>query len=482
MAQLSRRDFLAQAMGGAVGIGLAGTAFAAGPASPAKRPPNFIVLLADDMGAKELSCYGNTGHHTPNLDRLAETGVKFETGYAAPICHPSRVMLMTGQYGCHNGVYNFAGRRGGPEPKSPVEDIAKSHVIFANLLKKAGYATALSGKWQLSGRQPNLIRECDFDEYCMWAYLADLPVGVKHTGGWEGTDQTKPSRYWNPCIVKNDEYVPTKPDDYGPDMHHEFVVDFMKRNKEKPFFIYYTMCLTHAPHMPTPDTLKPGMDRFKHSSENFKGCVEYADKLVGKLTAALDELGLRENTVVFFLGDNGTGGDGKAEPTELGARVPVIVNAPGIVKQRGTTRELTDFSDVLPTMMDMAGVPLPQDRIIDGKSLAPFLVGKSETTREWIHSFIGDARILRTKRWLLEDNTPLHYGRLYDCGDSRDGTGYREVTNEETPEVLAAKDQFKALIEKLPAPILAEDGSATEKKPERAERREKRRAMRKNKP
>jgi len=481
MAEVNRREFFAGALGGALGLGLAKYGRAAEAPQPAKRPPNFILILADDMGAKELSCYGNAAHRTPNLDKLAESGVKFETCYASPLCHPSRVMLMTGQYGCHNGVYNFANRRGGPDPDSPVEDIAKSHVTFANLLKRAGYATALSGKWQLSGRQPNLIRECDFDEYCMWAYLADLPAGAKHTGGWEGRDRTKPSRYWNPCIVKNGEYVPTKPDDYGPDMHHDFVVDFIRRNKEKPFLVYYTMCLTHAPHCPTPDTLKPDMDRFKHSQENFKGCIEYADKLVGKLMAALEEQGLRDNTIVLFTGDNGTGGDGKAQPTELGARVPMIANCPGTVKQRGATMELTDFSDVVPTMMELAGVPLPKDRPIDGKSLAPFLLGRSETTREWIHSFLGDARVLRTKRWLLEDNSPLHYGRLYDCGDSRNGAGYRDVTKEETPEVLAAKEQFKALLEKLPAPVLPEDGDPGGQKPGRREARQARREARRQK-
>ncbi len=479
MADMNRREFIAGALGGTLGLGFAATGRTAESTQPAKRPPNFIVILADDMGAKELSCYGNTAHRTPNLDKLAESGVKFETCYASPLCHPSRVMLMTGQYGCHNGVYNFANRRGGPDPNSPVEDIAKSHVTFANLLKKAGYATALSGKWQLSGRQPNLIRECDFDEYCMWAYLADLPAGAKHTGGWEGSGKTKPSRYWNPCIVKNGEYVPTKPDDYGPDIHHDFVADFIRRNKEKPFFVYYTMCLTHAPHCPTPDTLKPDVDRFTHSPENFKGCIEYADKLVGRLTATLDELGLRDNTIVLFTGDNGTGGDGKATPTELGARVPMIANCPGIIKQRGATLELTDFSDVLPTLMELAGAPLPNDRPIDGKSLAPFLLGKSETTRDWIHSFLGDARMLRTKRWLLEDNTPLHYGRLYDCGDSRNGVGYREATKEETPEVLAVKEQFKVLLERLPAPVLPVEGDPGGPKPGRREARQAKRAARK---
>ena len=165
--QVDRRAFLGAAGGGLAATLLGGIPRHALAAPSGQRPPNFIVILADDLGAKELSCYGSRAHQTPCLDRLGETGVRFNTCYATPICHPTRLMIMTGQYGCHNGVYNFAGMRGGPEPDAPVEDIAKSHVTFANLLKKAGYATALSGKWQLSGEHPGLIRECDFDEYCM---------------------------------------------------------------------------------------------------------------------------------------------------------------------------------------------------------------------------------------------------------------------------------------------------------------------------
>ncbi len=461
--RINRRNFLTVAGGGVASSLWVGAAVQTLNAQTGTRPPNFIVIMADDLGAKELSCYGNRVHQTPTLDGLAESGVKFETCYAAPICHPSRVMIMTGQYGCHNGVHNFAGRRGGPEADAPVEDIAKSHVTFANLLKKAGYASALAGKWQLSGKLPGLIRECDFDEYCMWAYAHNLPEGVKHTGGLE--NDKKPSRYWHPCIVRNGEYVPTRPDQYGPDIYTDFVKDFISRNKDRPFFVYYPMCLTHAPHVPTPLSWKEGRDKFKGSKDNFKAAVEYADVLVGRIVKHLDELGLRENTVVFFTGDNGTGGEGKGQPTELGARVPMIVNTPGIVKPLGASMELTDLSDILPTIMELANVELPTDRTIDGKSYAKFLLGEKDTTRDWIFSFIGDARILRTKRWLLEDNSPLHFGRLYDCGDRRDGTGYREVTEATDAEVLEAKRQFAALLKTLPAPLLSEHGNPTDKKP-----------------
>ena len=412
--------------------------------------PNLIVIMADDMGAKELSCYGHTGHETPHLDGLGETGVRFETCYATPLCHPTRFEIMTGQYGCHNGIYNFAGQRGGPEPGSPEDDIGANHVTFAEVLKQRGYATALAGKWQLSGKLPTMVYECGFEEYCIHAYKHYLPQGVEHTG----------SRNWRPCILKNGRYWPTEPDDYGPDIYTDFLIDFIKRHQDGPFFLYYPMCLTHKPHLPTPDTLKPEVDRFKGGDEHFKGALEYTDKVVGRLVAALDELGLRENTVLFFTADNGTGGQGKAQPTELGARVPMIVNGPGIVKPRGATRELTDLSDILPTLAEFAGASLPEGRVIDGRSYASFLRGERDETREWIFSFIGDRRILRTKRWLLEDNSPLHYGRLYDCGRSRDGAGYKNVTDSEDPEVLAIKERFRALLDQLPAPYIPTEGPA----------------------
>jgi len=434
-----------------------------------KDQPNFIVVMADDLGAKELSCYGNKVIHTPNLDRMAQEGVQFQTCYSTPICHPTRVMLLTGQYGCHNGVYNFANLRGGPEPDSDVEDIAKSHCTFINLLKEAGYTTAVSGKWQLSGEPPELIFECDFDEYCIWGQKGYLPKGIIYTSGYE--KDRKYSRYWHPSIVRNGEYIPTKPDDYGPDIHNQFVIDFIYRHKEKPFAIYYPACLTHAPHLPTPDSKKEGDDLFKNEQRNFKPSVEYLDKLMGKLIVEIENSGLKEKTIVIFTGDNGTGGQGKGEPTELGARVPMIVWGPGYVKTRGSVMELTDLSDILPTLCNWANVPLPTDKPIDGVSLVPFPTGASETTREWIFSFIADRRILRTKRWLLEDNSPLHYGRLYDCGDSRDGTGYKEVTNSDDAEVKRIKNYFNSLLEKLPAPKLDHEGPATEPKYSRIKRK-----------
>jgi len=452
---------------GLVAAGMACLAFDARSIAAEKARPNLILIMADDLGAKELACYGNTEHRTPNLDGLARTGVQFQTCFSTPICHPTRFEIMTGQYGCHNKVYHFAGRPGGPRRDSPEEQIV-NHVTFARVLGKAGYATALAGKWQLTGRVPKLVVENGFDEYLMWAYKHNLPPGVEHTGGWEGKKGRKTSRYWHPSLLKNGKYVHTGPDDYGPDMFTDFVIDFATRHKDGPFFIYYPMALTHAPYYSTPATSPNQAEKFRHAKDKFRENVEYVDKLVGRIVAALDDLGLRENTVVFFTGDNGTGGQGKGQPTELGARVPMIVNCPGVVKPIGRCGELVDLSDVLPTLCGLAGAKVPDDRPIDGRSFAPLLTGGKYTPREWIFSYLGPARVLRTKRWLLEKNTMRRFGRLYDCGTSRDGTGYQDVTDSTDPEVAAVRRQFEEILSERPSPVVSEGRPARKPKRKRA--------------
>lgn len=417
--------------------------------------PNLVLILADDLSAKELSRYGHPVHRTPNLDRLAESGIQFETCYTACLCHPTRFEIMTGQYGSTNGVYQFAGRPGGPRPDSPEEQIV-NHLTFGKVLQAAGYATALAGKWQLSGELPNLVVENGFDEYCMWAYRHNLPAGVEHTGGWEGRAGGTTSRYWHPSIVQNGEYVPTTIDDYGPDIYTDFLIDFIRRHRDGPFFAYYPMALTHAPWCATPSSNPNERDKFRSSKQDyFQENVEYMDRLVGRIIAALDELGLRENTVVIFVGDNGTGREGKGTPTERGAHVPMIVNCPGRVAPTGMSDALVDTTDVMPTLVELAGAELPADHPIDGRSIVPILRGEQSDVREWIFSYLADRRILRTKRWLLEDNSPDHYGTLFDCGDSRDGTGYRDVTNSTGPEVLEIKSRFEEILATKPVPEIA---------------------------
>lgn len=426
------------------------------PVGAAERP-NILVILCDDIGAQELALYGHPQHRTPNLDELGRTGIWFTTGYSTPICHPTRFEIMTGQYGHHNGVYHFPGRPGGPTADTGADDIG-SHLTFGKIFQQAGYVTAHAGKWQLSGKHPTLIRECGFDEYCMWAYKHNLPQGAEHTGAWEGKPGEKTARYWHPSIVKNGEYVETAEDSYGPDIFSDFVLDFISRSEGNPFFVYYPMALTHGPFFSTPDSTKTREDRFKQDRNNWQANVEYADKIVGKLLKGLEQLGKRENTLVIFVGDNGTGGDGKAQTIEKGARVPFIVNGPGLVKPVGESRELVDLSDIVPTISEVAGITLHKDHIIDGVSFAPYLRGETKPLREWIYAYLGPQRVVRTKRWLLENNSMTEFGQLYDCGDSRNGEGYKDVTKSTDPDVIAARKLMEQILADKPVPVVKDRG------------------------
>lgn len=439
--------------------------------------PNLIVILADDLGAGELASYGHPNHRTPHLDALGRTGVKFETCFTAPVCHPTRFTVMTGQYGFRTGVLNFSGMRAGPPVRHEGADNIANHVTFGQVLKAAGYATALAGKWQLSGSHPTVVRETGFDEFCIWGYREHYSPEDREKAQAAGIDFRL--RYWRPSICRDGRWVPTTADDYGPDIFSDFLMDFIRRRKDQPFFIYYPMPLTHGPYLPTPDSYRPGMDRERSDRRHFQANVEYMDKLVGHLVAALEAAGVRDNTVILFTGDNGSGGDGKSTATEKGARVPLIVNGPGLVKPRGATPALADTSDIFPTVAEFARAAVPTTHVVDGRSLAPFLRGERETTRDWIFAYQADRRILRTERWLLEDNSPRHYGRLSDCGTSRDGSGYRDVTDSRDAEVLAARAYFDRLLEQLPAPLLDRDGAPNEKlmsAEERAAKKERKRA------
>ncbi|MBN2307385.1 MAG: sulfatase-like hydrolase/transferase, partial [Candidatus Hydrogenedentes bacterium] len=192
---ISRRGFLR----GAAAAGVAGAAGCIRRANGARRRPNLIVLMGDDCSARELGCYGHPEHQTPHLDALAADGVMFETCWCTPLCSPTRAEMMTGRYGFRTRW--FHNNMKAPEP------LSENNLVFSRMLKEAGYATGVSGKWQLFGMPP----EYDFDEWFIWAYEDYLPEGVKHTGAYEHPG--KPERYWHPCILRNGELVPTKPED-----------------------------------------------------------------------------------------------------------------------------------------------------------------------------------------------------------------------------------------------------------------------------
>jgi len=330
--------------------------------------PNIVLIMADDMGYECVGANGSTSYSTPHLDRMAETGLRFTNAHSQPICTPTRVQIMTGLYNHRNYI-----RFGLLDPAA---------TTFAHVLRKAGYTTCIAGKWQLEGGMDG-PGHFGFDEYCLWQLTR------------------RPSRYPNPGLEINGEEVDYTNGEYGPDIASDFLCDFIERNRDRRFFAYYPMILPHWPFEPTPDSpdwdpAAKGVLKGKGKKRYFADMVAYTDKMVGRILSKLDELGLRENTLVIFTGDNGTDvsitsrmGDrkvkgGKGKTTDNGTHVPFIANWPGTIRA-GVATDLVDFTDILPTLADLAGAELPNDIPFDGYSIVPVLKGTGRSPRDSIY-------------------------------------------------------------------------------------------------
>lgn len=405
--------------------------------------PNIMFIMADDLGARTVKCYNSpyySGIQTPNIDALAANGLRFETAWATPVCTPSRASLLTGRYGYRTGWTGLPTETvyGGTLPPELI--LEGRHLSIGNIMKCAGYSTFVAGKWMLSGSTQNFsnqISTLGFDEHCIWPNTTSfLPPNSGYTG-----ETGKVSRYWNPVYVKNGKYLPATANDYGPDMIQEFMLDCCKKSKERnqPFFAYYTTTLPHDPYDSTPDPNNPG----KKIAGSLKASVEYLDYQVGRVVAELEANGMRENTIIIFCGDNGTHGEGKwSLARESGARVPLIVNWPGHVR-KGVSRELMDFADLMPTFAEIAGASsILNGYTIDGKSIVPHFTDSTAIGKEWIH-YVYDGRGLRDKRWLLDGQNAF-----WDCGDSRNENNYKKIdttTLNTNADAAAAYAKFKAI-------------------------------------
>jgi arylsulfatase A len=344
-------------------------------ASAADRKPNVVLIMADDFGYEAVTANGGESYRTPSLDRLAAGGMRFEHCHVQPLCTPTRVQLMTGIYNIRNYV-DFQLM----DPKV---------TTFGHLMKKAGYTTAIAGKWQL-GTDPNGPKELGFDESVLWQLTR------------------RPPRYANPGLEINGQEKDYDHGEYGPKLINDFALDFVTRHRDRPFFLYYPMILTHDPFQPTPDSkdwdpkAKGETSSFSKEKVNlnvkyFADMTAYMDKMVGRLVAKLDELGLRENTLIIFLGDNGTDVDvvsrfkgtayrgGKGTRTARGTHVPLIASWPGKIAAGGVNTDLIGSVDFLPTICEAAGATLPSGQKIDGRSFLPQLLGNPGHPREWLY-------------------------------------------------------------------------------------------------
>lgn len=353
--------------------------------------PNILFVLLDDLGKEWISTYGAEEINTPNIDQMAKTGVQFSNFYSMPQCTPTRMCFMTGQYPFRNGWVNHWDV---PRWGAGCHYDWTVNPSIARVMQSAGYKTAVAGKWQVNDFrvQPEAMVHHGFDDYCMWT-------------GYEAGNKASAERYWDP-------YIHTKAGSktylgkFGEDIFSDFLIDFMKKNSEDPMFMYYAMCLPHGPLVTTP--LEPDVS---DKMDKHKAMVRYVDFIMGKLLRALEEMGLRERTLVILTTDNGSSGSiigtrdgravrgGKTQTTENGINGPFIANWPGVLPAGQVNSTLCDVSDLLPTFAELGGAQLPGAYKFDGVSFASVLSGKSDFgPRKWIMAMGGQNNAKRTEK------------------------------------------------------------------------------------
>ena len=334
---------------------------------------NVVLIMADDVGYECFSAYGSKEFSTPRLDALAAKSIRFDHCHSTPLCTPSRVNLMTGK----SNVFNYVDFGVFP----------KGEPTFANHFKAQGYATAVAGKWQLLTAQTGISpKEAGFDRHCVW----NIP----------GTERR---RYWEPSLMHDGKVINHGEDDYGSTVIADYLIDFIKTNKDKPFLAYYPMNLPHNPFDPTPRSKNR---KSKNGKQNFIDMVAYMDHCVGRIEDTLIELGLRENTLLIFTADNGTNSSltidffgtqrkgGKGYTHDHGTKVPLIVNLPGRIKAGQVNKDLICFSDLFPTIVEAADLPAKKITKGDGWSFWPQCLGKVGKKRDWIYGYYFPTSVL----------------------------------------------------------------------------------------
>jgi uncharacterized sulfatase len=352
-------------------------AFSFGSFALENSKPNILFILIDDLGYPTIRCYGNQIVPTPHVDAIAEKGMRFTQGYVTPQCTPTRASLLSGQYTARNKMWHVIPQYGFPNAriKEPVylENFPRDQFTVAEALKSAGYTTAILGKWHLS------LYEND-------GYYTYLYLGNAHFYGFD---------YVNP---KQDPPEYQSYGDKGVDFLTDEAIAFMERNKNHPFFIYLSHHTVHNPILAPENLVQKYLGKgYPETGLNFAeylASIEHLDHSVGRLLQKIEELDIEENTVVFFVSDNG-GVDrffdnaplryGKGSAYEGGTRVPFIVKWPGQVKPQQECKIPVHIVDVYPMLLDVAGAKKPGNQVLDGVSLLPLLVNDKRAEKEMIH-------------------------------------------------------------------------------------------------
>jgi len=400
--------------------------------------PNIILILGDDIGYEIPTCDGGGSYSTPNIDEISANGIRFTQCHASPKCSPSRFMLLTGKYNFRN--YTEWG----------IMD--KNERTVSDLLQDAGYKTYVGGKWQFDGGDKS-IHSLGFDDYIVY-----LPFA-------RGNSEEDGSRYKNPHLYVNGEFLPDSLtlNKYGEDIVCDSIIHFMARNADcgQSFFVYYPMMLCHSPFSPTPDdvefaTWDPTVN--KSNVNFFPSMVKYMDKKIGQVVHAVDSLGIAENTVILYIGDNGspehissmfngyeiTGGKGLT--TEYGTHVPMFVYEPGFITP-GINDDLIDFTDFLPTIAGIADAGIPNNfKTIDGVSFFPRLAGETGERRSSIYCYYAPEADDIPVEW-AQDVTYKYYGdgRFYNIVSDIQEEGPIPDSSLTTDEMLIKQQLFEVI-------------------------------------
>jgi arylsulfatase A len=391
-------------------------------ASTAGKKPNIIFILADDLGIGDVGCYGADNYKTPNIDKLASQGIRFVHAFTAPLSGPSRATILSGRHLFRTGATN----------QDACGNLLPSVETFMpNYLKQAGYVTTMIGKW---GQLPLNPSDFGFEDY------------LKFQGS---------GIYWNTqekgkTYLVNGVETALKDKEYLPDLMHKRLVDFMTKNKDNPFYAYYSLSHVHGEILPTPDS--------KANSKNlYNDNIKYMDKLVGQLRAELVRLKLDENTILIFFGDNGTAG-GKADAATIGGKrlsgqkgsmleggglVPLIAYWPGVTPKGKVSDDLISAVDFVPTFAEIAGAQLPKDKILDGQSFNSQLHGEKGNPRTSIFVQLANNYYVRSLQYKLNQS-----GELFDMSKAP----FEEIVvaaDTQNAEAVAARKSLQAELDRL---------------------------------
>ncbi|MBN2293186.1 MAG: arylsulfatase [Pirellulales bacterium] len=381
--------------------------------------PNILMILTDDQGYGDIRSHGNDQIDTPVLDRLAADGARFDRFYVSPVCAPTRAALLTGRYHPRCGVHGVT--RG-------YENMRAEEVTLAEVLKRSGYATGAFGKWHNGRHWPLDPQGQGFDEFLGFC-----------GGHW--------NRYFDAELEHKGRPIKTK--GYITDVLTDAAIRFMDEHKDGPFFCYVPYNTPHSPWIVS----EKGFKKYKARGLDDKAACAYAmceniDRNVGRLLSKLDELGLAENTIVFYMSDNGANSDRynagmkgrKGSLHEGGTRVPLFVRWPGHVKPGTVVRPIAAHIDILPTIVELCGLPKPETLPLDGVSLVPLLCGgKAEDWPQrmlFTHQIRGRGLELRLGAVRSQQWRAVHYGKNWLLYDMQSDPGQKKDVAKLFPQVL----------------------------------------------